>query len=343
MESEMSKQHFRAIDIAKGIGIILVVLGHSLKQTEVNARWIKILICLIYSFHMPLFFALSGFLAEKVLRLETMKERLVYVKNRALRLLVPYFVIGLVYIPVKLKLRAYAVKPFTLRDSLGLLIGQNPNTSLWFLYVLFIVSAICALFVHESNFRSFLYGAGALSVASCWVNISLKTPKYLFFFLAGMWVRKKYEDARAEGKTYLFEGQTGAVIIAAVIFLLLNRYYYKTGINILRMGTSICGIYMVLWLSEGILKAMEGSFLFRTLEKAGACSMDIYILHEPVMTVAKIVFWNKLALPYGICTGIIFLCALLIPVPVSNMIIRRIWLLRFLLLGEKRSTGAAGF
>lgn len=43
------------IDIAKGIGIVLVVLGHS----PTVARWGPTL-QLIYSFHMPLFFVLSG-------------------------------------------------------------------------------------------------------------------------------------------------------------------------------------------------------------------------------------------------------------------------------------------
>ncbi len=42
------------IDIAKGIGIILVVTGHLLPV----AAGLHVL---IYSFHMPLFFFLSGF------------------------------------------------------------------------------------------------------------------------------------------------------------------------------------------------------------------------------------------------------------------------------------------
>ena len=91
----MAKERFRAVDLAKGIGIILVVLGHSLKQTEADAKWIRVLVCLIYSFHMPLFFMLSGFLARKILRMGTYRERLLYIRDRAVRLLIPYFVIGL--------------------------------------------------------------------------------------------------------------------------------------------------------------------------------------------------------------------------------------------------------
>ena len=45
------------IDIAKGIGIILVVIGH-ISQIEV-------LNDIIYSFHMPLFFIISGYLYKR--------------------------------------------------------------------------------------------------------------------------------------------------------------------------------------------------------------------------------------------------------------------------------------
>lgn len=40
------------VDVAKGVGIFLMVMGHSSMPDAVN-RW-------IYSFHMPLFFLLSG-------------------------------------------------------------------------------------------------------------------------------------------------------------------------------------------------------------------------------------------------------------------------------------------
>ena len=45
------------IDIAKGIGIILVILGHSLAYGCQNA-----LFSMIYAFHMPVFFFFSFWL-----------------------------------------------------------------------------------------------------------------------------------------------------------------------------------------------------------------------------------------------------------------------------------------
>lgn len=56
------------IDIAKGIGIILVVLGHLDTNGQISRE-------VIYSFHMPLFFLLSGIFAN------TKMDFKLYLKN----------------------------------------------------------------------------------------------------------------------------------------------------------------------------------------------------------------------------------------------------------------------
>src|SRR6516162_8987779 len=81
------------VDVAKGLGIALVVLGHTLRglvnagllnpegPVQVVDRW-------IYAFHMPLFFILSGLFlarsAERPLRS--------FVADKLLRLGYPYLV-----------------------------------------------------------------------------------------------------------------------------------------------------------------------------------------------------------------------------------------------------------
>ena len=50
------KNRIHWIDVLKGIGIFLVIMGHTFKDNPVY-YW-------VYSFHMPLFFLISGFLIE---------------------------------------------------------------------------------------------------------------------------------------------------------------------------------------------------------------------------------------------------------------------------------------
>ena len=52
--TQQNKKYYNEITIAKGIGILLVVLGHALKQTGVSNVPRNALISIIYSFQLPL-------------------------------------------------------------------------------------------------------------------------------------------------------------------------------------------------------------------------------------------------------------------------------------------------
>ena len=335
---EQKKNRYTEVDIARGIGIFFVVLGHAIKQTGVSAVWIRILTYIIYSFHMPLFFCLSGFVSAKILQMNR-QERKRFAFSRARRLLIPYFTVGLIYIPVKLALSGSAIKPFEVKDIWKLLIGQNPDVSLWFLYILFLIELISALLVNTYNFRSIWYGSFFLSVAIYWANLDIRTPKYLFFFLMGIWVRLKFEDSRKAGYEDAMDGQDLLAFLALVTDIAAIIFLYRTTITVTMMLTSLCGIYLVLWISSRLVYNIDGEKkepgrITRILLLLGLFSMDIYILHEPVMTAVRLVLWDRLGLQYILCTAVIFFCALCLPIPISKWIIRKIKPLRILLLGE---------
>ena len=52
------KKRLEWIDLAKGIGIILMIIGHMPSIPSAVHNW-------IFSFHMPLFFFLSGYMFKK--------------------------------------------------------------------------------------------------------------------------------------------------------------------------------------------------------------------------------------------------------------------------------------
>lgn len=79
------------IDIAKGILIILVVVGHVLTGSNFVT---KVMIRVINSFHMPAFFIISGMLMNT----EKLRKQpfAMFLKKKAVRLLVPYVVFELI-------------------------------------------------------------------------------------------------------------------------------------------------------------------------------------------------------------------------------------------------------
>lgn len=79
------------VDVARGIAILLVVLGHSCLTTEGSLNR------MILSFHMPLFFFLSGVFAKKI----TANQLLGGVILKSKRILIPQIILGVTLIVLK--------------------------------------------------------------------------------------------------------------------------------------------------------------------------------------------------------------------------------------------------
>ena len=89
----MNKQRENWVDIVKGIGIILVVMGHAGCPVLPHG--------IIYSFHMPLFFFLSGLFINR----QCEKDFCTYVKKNFRSLLLPYFYFNILSIIETIKRR----------------------------------------------------------------------------------------------------------------------------------------------------------------------------------------------------------------------------------------------
>ena len=93
----MDNKRIEWIDSARGIAILLVVIGHVLGGYTGNyglpqyQRIINLLVDIIYSFHMPLFFMISGYVFGLKKYNWSKSNYVVFVKYKAKTLLVPYF------------------------------------------------------------------------------------------------------------------------------------------------------------------------------------------------------------------------------------------------------------
>ena len=62
----MGKIRDITFDIAKGIGIVLVVIGHYIPDNAPS--WYIGFVSFVYHFHMPLFFMIAGFFYERSIK-----------------------------------------------------------------------------------------------------------------------------------------------------------------------------------------------------------------------------------------------------------------------------------
>lgn len=139
---EKSKERTDYIDIAKGIGIIFVIIGHS--KIDEN------LYNFIYAFHMPLFFIISGYLydSEKWKNLGFMT----LINKRFKAYIIPYFVLCFINLFINIpyefikNIRGKELLVSTLRHIWYIFYSTSsaktsPNCSpLWFLTCIFLAN-----------------------------------------------------------------------------------------------------------------------------------------------------------------------------------------------------------
>lgn len=129
------KKRITWIDIVKGIGIILVVMGHS--DNYFAQKY-------FFWFHMPLFFIISGYLFRP------MKSNFQLIKKRTFQLLIPYLSFGIL-LSLILFLNGFSLISF-IKDIIKLFYGgqilQGYFAVFWFVTCLFLTQVIFSTLLH---------------------------------------------------------------------------------------------------------------------------------------------------------------------------------------------------
>ena len=191
------------VSFLQAFGIVLVVLGHSHQGAPADPLWHT----WIYSFHMPLFMFISGFLLRytnerKGISLATTPLR-GFMWKKAKRLLVPYVVISsLAFVP-KVLLSRFAARPleFSLHDYAQMLIypWDNVIVFFWFLPTLFLIFflVICGAHLLKHIHSEWLHGILLLALLLLHLFNPLKEIRllningvvnYLIYFALGYYV-----------------------------------------------------------------------------------------------------------------------------------------------------------
>lgn len=148
-----SPVELKYITLAQIIGCCLVILGHSFPFVTPYPCVLMEGCRFLYAFHMPLFVWCSGFLFAHTMQTER-KTFVQYVSQRALKLLVPYFLISLIGLVPKI------LASSVLNDTLNMDAMEIVRAFLvpregvwghfWFLPMIYlIVSGICIIVLQE--------------------------------------------------------------------------------------------------------------------------------------------------------------------------------------------------
>ncbi|MGP2698675.1 acyltransferase family protein, partial [Serratia marcescens] len=180
------------VDYAKGIGIILVVFGHvnrGLYSAGIQLSGSSYLLTdsIIYSFHMPLFFFLSGLFFTQSL---DKKGKTSFLISKIDTIVYPYVVWSLLQGMVEVLLSRYTNNPSSLGDVLSLF--THPRAQFWFLYALFMVFVLATLLYSKEKYRYLLPVLIVISAGLYLYQDSLTKAfhfdyitRFLIFFLLG--------------------------------------------------------------------------------------------------------------------------------------------------------------
>lgn len=188
------------LDRAKGLAILLVVLGHLVAQAPPEgAEWYEYFRYAIYRFHMPFFLylsgtvvVLSGALATPVAGWPRLLAR------RAERLLLPFFALGLLILGAKLVVMRFAFVDNAPQgglwgglDALFWHTAHSPALTVWYLLVLFVCTVLALLLRPLGSPALVALGAVLQGVALPEIAYLDRVGGYLLYFALGVFAAER--------------------------------------------------------------------------------------------------------------------------------------------------------
>lgn len=308
--------------ILQGWAMLWVVIGHAfLGKAAKGPEWENALFHFAYSFHMPLFMLVSGWLFY-LTRLKVNNQNMrkwsynQIVKDKALRLLLPGFVFSLVALAVKVAI------PGEVSRQVGLSFryilhsylypNDNPLRELWFIATLFCFFLLTPLW--RSVFRN---------KCIMWLTVAALTALHFYHpqteflcigrvFHYAIWFYLGLVICKEEIAESIFGGKPWLTLLVGVAIYIFGKYS-------LSFITTLGGIFFSFAIALIADKYVPKLFFtFRNY------TYQIFLLGIFVQMVVKIVY-RHIEMPYLMAYLICILVGLYVPVLLSKIVEKINW------------------
>lgn len=313
--------------------MIAIVMGHPMHTSLALGE-------LLYSFHVPLFFILSGAL----LRPEKYQSLRDYLVHQVKKILLPYFAlytcnIAFWYTNWKVIAQASSSTKMVMAGvyTANQTIIPMSNGALWFLPVLFLTAVVGFGFARRMKRKS-LGTMALLSLVLGFVLIELApdplpwtinvVPVTTFFYLCGYLlmpygVRLSEHIKNVSGirRTYLMGG--GITILVIGFFLGWRSFEISNeflSLMRLALGSIPLGILAALIISIGFAIVLIAAPRFAALEWYGRTTMGTLALHVPIMRMIENVCTRLSVVIDPVLIGLITVMAV---IPINTLIYKK--------------------
>lgn len=301
------KKRIDWLDECKGIAIILVVLGHVISGYMNSGLFINeqriltTIFNIIYSFHMTLFFILSGYLFYVAY-----SKKILNAKVQAVNLIFVYYIFSILFGTMKLYASNITITSIGLIDILQIPI--QPIGEFWYLYTLigFYIIMICISKKNTNINFILLISCFANLLSSRFADSRIYNLLYYFlFFYFGYWLA--YNANRLNKKFITLS----MLITIASLFLTIQ---FGIVIRIIPIINSI----VALSYSISILNIFWMNVRSKMLSYFGRHSLDIYIWHSFFTALIRSLF-IRMNINLCISIPINFMMSLVIPLCIVNV------------------------
>ena len=312
------------IDAARGLAIILVVLGHVVaRDMPRDNAWYELLKALIYRFHMPLFMVLTGItFALSLPRFESWRAVGDYSRRKLGRLIVPYLFFGLLILAGKLIasrwLHVDNVPKGTLAEDVLMLVVRPSESAagfLWFIYVLglyFLTLPAALQLLGRRPLLLFLIALAAQAVPWPATFLLADAFAYLPYFVAGMllWMCR---DRWAH---------VGGLATAAWLALFLVVLALALPLGLTKWQVGILSVPAVLALMQHLPQGLQ-----HRLAWIGQLSLSIYLMNTLAIGITKALLLKLMpwdGTNFLVYFPLLALAGLALPIAVKQLVARRL-------------------
>lgn len=254
------------LDLTKLFGIFLIVFGHMSLYSE-NLKWLN---TYVYSFHVPLFFVLSGYLFDKYKDYSFLN----FLKKKATTILIPYFVFSILFLIIYLALGASVAESLNKQMSsslsslfLGILYATGDklpqNAPLWFLPCLFVVEIL--YFLISKVCKNNKTAITVICIILCLLFLYIKLP-LLPWSLNSAFIMLLYFNL---GNLKIPNIKNNMYNIILIVILLIAGFLLQLQNKINVSVMTNCYGNQIIFLSSSFLSIMGYYLLFKSLPVVG--------------------------------------------------------------------------
>lgn len=328
------------IDICKGMAIILVVIGHSFRDEMLTNSIAYFVKTFIYSFHMPLFMAISGYVFG-IYYEKNISDPVLFLKKKCASLLEPFclytILLYVIFYAVNKNGSVYSLlsntgfKSIPISDYfIAVLKGLNPyGVHLWYIYCLFIVTVITfaiVLIISKLKMQKYMGRILITLAVIIWIlrfildpqiTIVFRTMYYGMFYVVGIkWDEITCCKYKSKIGYFICSLISWWILILSSIEVFLNQPDWFKMVRIIPICIVIDNIFSLGKKIESVV-SLEKRFSF-----LGRNSFTIYLLHQPFFCA----FLGAILIKLGI--GYVYICCICTVIGVFvPLIVRKVILL----------------